>query len=251
MVARLPRDPLNIHARNILTAAKSSSKSWFIQIRNIYLQYNLPHPLRILENPPCKEKYKKLIKSKITDYWEAKLRGEASLLSSLVHFKPEYMSLIKPHPIWSTAGNNPYEISKAIQQVRFLSGRYRSQSLVSHWSPNGDGSCLSPTCKEEKETTEHILLDCKAYNDCKSRLYSLWLSAKIPEVHELLLEALTSERAYLLQFILDCSVLPQVIRANQAKNGDFILNELFYYTRSWCFSIHKARMKMLGRWNFT
>ena len=251
MVARLPRDPLNIHARNILTAAKSSSKSWFIQIRNICLQYHLPHPLRILENPPCKEKYKKLIKSKITDYWELKLRGEASLLSSLVYFKPEYMSLVKPHPIWSTAGNNPYEISKAIQQARFLSGRYRSQSLVSHWSPNSDGSCLSPTCKEEKETIEHILLDCQAYNDCKSRLYSLWLSAKILEVHDLLLEALTSDRAYLLQFILDCSVLPQVIRATQVKNGDLILRELFYYTRTWCFSIHKARMKMLGRWNFS
>ena len=33
MVARLPDDPLKIHARNILVAAKSSSKSWFCQIR--------------------------------------------------------------------------------------------------------------------------------------------------------------------------------------------------------------------------
>ena len=106
---------------------------------------------------------------------------------------------------------------------------------MSHWSPNSDGTCLSPTCKEEKETIEHILLDCKAYNDCKSRLYSLWLLTKIPEVHELILKAFSSERAYLLQIILDCSVLPSVIRAIQAKNGDIILNELFYYTRTWCF----------------
>ena len=29
MVAQLPTDPLNIHARTVLTTAKSSSKSWF------------------------------------------------------------------------------------------------------------------------------------------------------------------------------------------------------------------------------
>ena len=86
MVAHLPSDPLNIHARTVLTSAKSSSKSWFRQIRHISLLYQLPHPLLILENPPNKESYKKLIRSKVIDYWEVKLRGEASLLSSLVYF---------------------------------------------------------------------------------------------------------------------------------------------------------------------
>jgi hypothetical protein len=103
MVTRLQNDPLKIHARNILVTAKSSSKSWFCQLRNICLIYQLPHPILILDDPPNKEAFKKLIKAKVVDYWERKLRGEASLLPSLAYFKPEYMSLTKPHPIWSTA----------------------------------------------------------------------------------------------------------------------------------------------------
>ena len=163
---------------------------------------------------------------------------------------PQFMSLTKPHPLWVTAGSNPHEISKAVQQARFLSGRYRSFSLTRHWSAsNKEGFCLSPTCKNARETTEHILVHCDAYLDCKRRLYALWLSTKTKAVLKLVLEALSSETSYLLQFILDCSVLPSVIRATQLF-GQNILHELFYLTRSWCFSIHRQRMKMLGRWNF-
>ena len=220
----------------------------------MYLLYQLPHPLSILENAPNMESLKKLIKAKNTDrdHWELKLRGEASLLSSLINFKPEFLSLTKPHPIWTTAYSNPYEVSKAIQQARFLSGRYRSQALASHWTPqNKEGYCLSTTCFKVKETVEHILLGCQAYNEQKSKMYSLWLSAKNPVVYQLVLEALSSDKSYLLQFILDCSVLPPVIRATQTRvERQTILNELFYLTRTWCFSIHKKRMKILGRWNF-
>ena len=66
-------------------------------------QYNLPHPLEFIENPPSKLDFKKKIKSAIINYWENKLRGEASFLQSLEWFKPNFMSLIKPHPIWTTA----------------------------------------------------------------------------------------------------------------------------------------------------
>ena len=160
------------------------------------------------------------------------------------------MSLRKPHPIWSTAGSNPYEVSKAIQQARFLSGRYRSACLERHWkSGNREGFCQAPTCTDELETVKHILTECEAYNRCKNSIYSLWFSETNPNVIELVVEALTSDKYYLLQFILDCSALPNVIRATQT-HGDIILDKLFYLTRTWCFSVHRERMKMLGRWNF-
>jgi hypothetical protein len=166
-----------------------------------------------------------------------------------VYFKPEYMSLTKPHPIWSTAGSNPYEVSKAVQQARFLSGRYRSEYLSRHWTNNKEGYCLSPTCSNEVESVDHILIHCRAYNECKRRLYSLWLSSPNPAVIKLVTEAFSEETDYLLQFIIDCSVLPSVINAVQAQ-GPEILDDLFYLTRTWCFSVHRYRMKMLGRWNF-
>ena len=49
MVARLSHDPLRLHARNVFVTAKSSSKSWFHQIRDICLRYGLPHPITILD----------------------------------------------------------------------------------------------------------------------------------------------------------------------------------------------------------
>ena len=249
MVARLTHDPLRIHARNVLVAAKSSSKSWFHQIRDICLRYGLPHPITILDSQPSKKALEKLVVARVISYWENTLRGEAALLPSLSHFKPEFMSLKNPHPIWSTTGGNPYEVSKAIQQARFLSGRYRSENLVRHWSKNKEGFCYSVTCTNKVETVEHILIQCRAYSDCKRKLYSLWLSSTNPVVQELVLEAFTSESCYLLQFILDCSVLPSVIAATQ-RHGFTVLKELFHLTRTWCFTIHRERMKMLGRWNY-
>ena len=102
MVARLTNDPLRTHARNVLVAAKSSSKSWFHQIRDICLKYGLPHPLTIIDAQPSKKAFEKLVVSKVLSYWEIRLRGEAALLPSLNNFKPEFMSLRNPHTIWST-----------------------------------------------------------------------------------------------------------------------------------------------------
>ena len=146
MVARLDEDPLAVHARHIFCQGKPSSKSWFLQIRDICLLYNLKHPLELLENPPTKETYRRMIKAHVVSYWKNKLRGEAAPLLSLSYFHPSFMSLVKPHPIWTTVGSNPFEVTKAIQQARFLSGRYRSESLASHWSNNANGFCLAPTC---------------------------------------------------------------------------------------------------------
>ena len=142
------------------------------------------------------------MKSSIINFWENKLRGEAVFLQSLEWFKPNFMSLGKPHPIWTTVGSNPHEVSKAVHQARFLSGRYRTESLARHWSQNPNGYCLSDTCRNQIEDTEHILLTCNAYSKCKKNLYSLWLSNRSHVVHCLVLEAFANTKEYLLQFIL-------------------------------------------------
>ena len=250
MVSRLCNDPLNIHARNVLTDAKKTAKSWFTQVRDISLQYCLPHPLVILDNPPTKESYKKMVKSHILDFWENKLRGEASMLPSLDYCKASFMSLTNPHPIWTTAQGNPHEVCKAIQQARFLSGRYRTEYLSRHWSDNPRGCCRTEdSCSNIIEDTKHILLECPAYAKEKRKLISLWLKTNNNIVRKLVLEALSNTSDYLLQFILDCTVLPSVITASQS-HGREILDVLFHLTRTWCFVVHRQRMRILGRWNF-
>ena len=132
---------------------------------------------------------------------------------------------------------------------QLLSGRYRTEALTKHWSANKSGYCQSSTCYSVVETVEHVLIHCRAYNDFKKQLYSLWLSSTHPAVHCLVVETLSSDTGYLLQFILDCSVLSPVITATQ-EHGFVILKELFYLTRTWCFSVQKKQMKMVGIWRY-
>ena len=102
--------------------------------------YGLPHPLLLLENPLNKTAFKKIIKSKVHDYWENSLRESASTLSSLTYFHPNFMSLTVPHPLWTTCEGNPFEIAKAIVQAKLLSGRYRTDKLLKHFSKNNTGN---------------------------------------------------------------------------------------------------------------
>ena len=147
-------------AVHVLTSAKSTSKSWFLCVRNLFLQYKLPHPLTLLDKPISKEVFKKLAKSKVVGYWEDVLRQEASFLPSMLQFRPAFSSLTKPHSSLWTAGSNPHEVTKAVIQLKMLSGRYPTESVRKHWSGNRNGWCPSPLCFETEETLEHLLLWC-------------------------------------------------------------------------------------------
>ena len=140
MVIRLPNNILHKMARYILTTSSDSSQSWFIQVKKLLLQYNLPHPLRLLDSPLSKAALKKLFKNHVIDFWQTKLRRDAAPLSSLEYFKPQFMSLQITHPLWTSCGSNSYEICKAIIQAKMLSGRYRTDQLLRHFSDN-DGLC--------------------------------------------------------------------------------------------------------------
>ena len=163
MVTHLPGNSLYDRARHIFVTGSHSSKSWFANIRDICLLYDLPHPLTLLENPMSKVAFKKLVKSKVIDYWENQLREIAASLSSLVYFKPEFHSLSRPHPIIWTPGPNSHEVSKAVVQLKMLSGRYRTAMLTRHWSSNRSGCFPAPGCST-LETLEHILVSCSYYS---------------------------------------------------------------------------------------
>ena len=253
MITRLPGNILNKHAINVLTTAKASSSSWFLQIRDLCLQYCLPHPLTILQNPPPKETYKRLVKLHVLEFWQDELRSEAAPLTSLEFFKPEYMSLSRPHPIWITAGHNPYQTNKAIVQARMLSGRYRTEALCRFWSVNKAGKCLLPSCHNHhiKEDITHILVQCMSLLETRQHLGTIFFSfvSTRPYIVPIIEKFLKSDDTYFqTQFLLDCSVLPEVIHLHQC-HGFQILEDLFYLTRCWCYAVHRDRLRQLNRWN--
>ena len=250
MICHLEGNILKTLAMNILAEAKPSAKSWFQEIRDICIQYGLPHPISLLENPIKKEAFGKFCRLKVHEYWHLKLSKEANL-SSLQYLHPGFLSLSLPHPIWTSLDGNPYQAKAARIQSLFLTGRYRSERLCRFWSSNREGYCLLSTCnsKELYEDIEHILLRCRGLTDERRRLQLFttnYVSDK-PVLRKIVDAYLYSDdEDDRMQFMLDCSVLPMVIAAYQ-EHGQIIHKQLFKISRTWCRSLHVARMKALGR----
>ena len=129
------------------------------------------------------------------------------------------------------------------------SGKYRTASLCRHWTNNKAGFCLAPTCHESQETLEHLLIHCPHYNLTRQKIANIWTTSPINNITALLPSLLSGPASQLLHFILDPASHPQTIQLTTVYGND-IQYVLFHLTRSWCFAIHKARLRLLNKWKF-
>ena len=249
MICHLPDDPLHKRALYALTNLPPSSRSWFHQVRNLCLQYGLPHPLILLETPLSKEVFKKLVKHSVNEYWQDILATESFSLDSLRYFDPRNASLLHPHPIWTSVAGNSYECSKSTILARMVSGRYRSEMMCRFWSSNSRGHCLAETCDQVLGTLEHLLVSCPALDHTRHRLHSLWCrkTVHLQPLHNLILQVLGSTPEEQVSFILDCMSNPTILQLVQLY-GQTVEEVVLYLTRTWAFSIHRQKMILLGRW---
>ena len=248
-VCRLPGNILNTIAKDILNSCSDNDNSWFGQIRTLCYKYALPHPLLLLDQPPNKESFKSTLRQKIADYWQDllrnKVRNDDEEMSSLKYFQPKFMSLLCPHPILTTAGHS-YDTNKMIIQLRMLSGRYRVGALLKHFRSGHTGIC--ELCGSEEEDLSHILEPrCPLLMERRILLleYARSILQQSSTCSVIFEDILTTDN--FVQFILDCSVLPVVIHA--AQHDKTVLPLLFKISRTWCYSMHRTRLKLLGRWN--
>ena len=156
------------------------------------------------------------------------------------------ISLSRPHQILSTAPN-PYKVNKMTVQIRMLSGHYRVGSLTRHFSADSSGLC--ELCGTEVEDLAHMLVPrCPLLEDRREALLDFACAATehSPYCRAILDTAMAGDEQVWLQFVLDCSTLPDVIQASQSDAS--VLKTLFKITRTWCYSLHRARLKLLGRW---
>ena len=244
-------NPLAHHARHIFATAKVSSRSWFQMIQTVFLQYNLPHPITFLDAPASKISFKHTTKAAVLDYWNRRLRSETCELSSLNYFHPEYMSLTRTHPLYLTCKSSPHEVSKAIIQARYLSGRARLENVTKYWDPtNREGYCL--LCKHsvlvpKLQSLAHLLLPGGCESLCEARLFmfSFINSYLVPRPYLLpLLKECLGDDEHFVQFMLDCSTMPLVISFIQER-GECCLDDLFYISRTYIFKLHSVRKRML------
>lgn len=252
MISRLTStNLLHVHARNLLATSHNLHRSWFKQILNLSILYDLPHPSNLVADPLKKEHFKCLVKKKIISYWEGILRHEAAQLKSLNFFHPNYMSLLKPHPLWISAGSNPMKVAMATVQAVMLSGRYRCGSLIRHWTPASSGSCqLSSACAETIEDITHIIQLCPALSMLRTRLldFSINYASFLPfHIRDIIIRKCNPAYDGFCAFVLDCSPDPEVISACQIY-GPAVFHHLFAVTRVWAYVLLRERLRLLGRW---
>ena len=248
-ICHLPDNPLNQHGRYVLSTLSPSSSSWFHQVRDICLQYSLPHPITLLENPYPKLVFKKLIKEKVTEYWQHTLAAECITLSSLKYFNPHFASLSRPHTMWTSSAGNSYECSKSTILAQMTSGRYRTEMLCRFWSNNRNGYCLAETCHDVQGDIVHLLVVCPALLNTRLRLHGMWWekTANCPPLHQLILKILGSSDETLVRFILDSTSFPEIVYLKQMF-GQELEDRVLYLTRTWAYAIHREKLRLLGRW---
>ena len=78
--------------------------------------------------------------------------------------------------------------------------------------------------------------------------YFLHYSMSIPFIKPVLQAYCTLSSHLYTQFLVDCSSLPLVVSTTQMF-GPQTLHHLFKVTRTAVYSLHRARMQMLGRWD--
>ena len=247
MITRLAGDPLNDHAHYVLTCSPRSSKSWFIQIRDICLRYALPHPLQLLQYPLSKNQLKSLARKHVTEYWEDHLHHEARALSSLCFFNPQNFSLSRTCSLWSFAGSNSFENSKALVVAKFLSGRFRTEYLARHWTPsNMHGYCLEDTCSKIIGDLKHLLIDCPAMAPTRHRLINFWIekTATCPILGPIFLRIIYSDANEMTQFILDPLSNDAVNSILQSGHDETMMQKIFYLTRTFAFYIARAKKNL-------
>ena len=135
------------------------------------------------------------------------------------------MSLSKPHPLWKTCGDNSFEVSKAIIQAKFLSGRYRTDKLLGHFNKTDGVCCLCSS--GAPGTLEHLILLCPSLEHCRQNQFEGLKHNRISDIsRDLIISTYKTSVPNFMQLLLDCSSYPPVIQASQ-EYGNNILNELF------------------------
>lgn len=160
------------------------------------------------------------------------------------------MSLDKPHPLWTTCGASSYEVNKACIQAKYLSGRFRTDKLLSHFSKKNSIFCQLHPEQPAVGDLEHHLVLCPSLEDRRTLLFQYWdsLTSNSAPCREIITRMKSANLSMFMQFILDCSVFPEVISATQ-KHGGIIFRILFKATRTYCYSMYRERLKRLDKWS--
>ena len=128
-------------AERQLTIKSHDSHSWFIEIKELCLKYDILNIYNYLENPLSKNQWKKMIKTKNYAYWKSRLLEEAKLYKSL-KFMNNHLTFGKVHPLAKSTTCNLGDIARIPIRLKIVTGNYILQSDKTAFSKKS----TSPIC---------------------------------------------------------------------------------------------------------
>ena len=152
-------------AERQLSIKKSKSKSWFIDIKRLFIKYGIGDPYEFLDTVLSRYQWKSLIKSKIHSYWISTISEGCNLYSSLKYLKGSY-KIGQCHPLATTISANMGNIIRIPIRLKIAPGTYISQANKASFNR----SQLNPICGNGEETLDHFLLTCNCLDGIRAPL---------------------------------------------------------------------------------
>merc|ERR1711892_1141262 len=171
------------------------------------------------------------------------------IISAKPHQHSSCQRTMSQHRMKLIRSNSRGSTDKNVLQKKLLAGKYRLGSMMPNFSPSCSGLC--ELCGEEGENLSHILLPhrCPLLQDRKDALIQYWRTVvKKSPIASVLIEDILAcnDDEKFLKFLLDCSTLPEVTLATEEDAT--VLPLVSKITKTWCYSLLRTRMKILGRW---
>ena len=153
-----PNTKIYLIVKYLLETSCDNSTTWAIHLLHLSKLYGLDDPLSCLaKDPPSKSAYKELVTTKITAYYEKKLRQSAAENSRMSFLHVSTIGLRgRHHPALSNMITT-HEVKLSRPHIKFLSGNYLTYQIKSEQS---GGSPLCRICQSD-ETVSHVISTCQ------------------------------------------------------------------------------------------
>ena len=250
MIAR--RGPNNcLHSIGVFSIHHQISSSWFWELQDLAAKYGLPSPLSVLLSPQPKSVFKKLVKTKITQYWRKYFISSIRDKPSLQFIRAEFLPFGSgPHPLWLSCGGSVSAVKAAIVQARIISGKYKDDKMLSKFDDRLSGKCTLSGCDFFPDDTTHWLsFQCQALAPALTSTFNnvIEVLRPWPLLLDVVHDALSRSPVEWAKFVVDPSTYPSVIVIKQ-QFGEESIWPLFKLSRAliWCFHKEQKRLKGLN-----
>jgi hypothetical protein len=158
-----------------------NNNSWFSKLKQILAIYELPSSHNILDLPPTKNAWKKMVNKAVNEYWIEHIKKMSTYFKSLYYLNASNYSNGKAHAALVSVQTSARGLARLPVKLRLMMGTYYLQSNKAAFNQNRIGpTCL--VCQMEPETLEHFLLDCNVLAETREP-YIAELNVLIKECH--------------------------------------------------------------------